>query len=53
MSQILDSLDGVLCQMDDVLIFGATHAEHDRWLRAALMRLQDAGVTLNDNHRHG
>nr|XP_049586080.1 uncharacterized protein K02A2.6-like [Syngnathus scovelli]XP_049586090.1 uncharacterized protein K02A2.6-like [Syngnathus scovelli]XP_049586092.1 uncharacterized protein K02A2.6-like [Syngnathus scovelli]XP_049586103.1 uncharacterized protein K02A2.6-like [Syngnathus scovelli] len=48
MSQILDGLDGVLCQMDDVLILGATQEEHDRRLHAALTRLQDAGVTLND-----
>ncbi|KAI3356712.1 hypothetical protein L3Q82_003310 [Scortum barcoo] len=48
MQQILDGLDGVLCQMDDVLIWGATQIEHDQRLRRALSRLQEAGVTLND-----
>ena len=33
--------------MDDVLIFGATQAEHDHHLTAALNRLEEAGVTLN------
>ena len=47
MSQILEGLDGVLCQMDDVLIFGSDKAQHDQRLTAALKRLQAAGVTLN------
>ena len=47
MSTILDGLDGVLCHMDDVLIFGANQEEHDRNLTAMLTRLQAAGVTLN------
>lgn len=46
-SEILSGLKGVLCQMDDVLIFGKDEAEHDRRLEAALRRIQDAGVTLN------
>ena len=29
MSTILEGLDGVLCQPDDVLIFGANKEEHD------------------------
>jgi len=48
MQQTLEGLEGVLCQMDDVLIWGATQAEHDERLRRALTRLQEAGVTLND-----
>ncbi|XP_062855259.1 uncharacterized protein K02A2.6-like [Trichomycterus rosablanca] len=48
MSQILEGLEGVLCQMDDVLIWGATQQQHDERLRAALSRLQEAGVTLNE-----
>ena len=47
MSELLSGLEGVLCQMDDVLIFGKDEAEHDRRLEAALRRIQDAGVTLN------
>ena len=47
MSQILSGLPGVLCHIDDVLIFGATQTEHDNRLKAALSRLETAGVTLN------
>uniref|UniRef100_A0A3Q3BQL4 Reverse transcriptase/retrotransposon-derived protein RNase H-like domain-containing protein n=1 Tax=Haplochromis burtoni TaxID=8153 RepID=A0A3Q3BQL4_HAPBU len=45
---VLEGLEGVLCQMDDVLIWGTSQAEHDERLRKALVRLQEAGVTLND-----
>ncbi|KAG1937342.1 interleukin-1 receptor accessory protein-like 1-A [Pimephales promelas] len=48
MSCILEGLVGVLCQMDDVLIWGATQTEHDERLWRVLSRLQEAGVTLND-----
>ena len=47
MSQILSGLDGVLCHIDDVLIYGSTTEEHDTRLRAALSHLQTAGVTFN------
>ena len=47
MSQILLGIDGVLCHIDDVLIYGSTTEEHDTRLRAALSCLQTAGVTLN------
>lgn len=36
MSQILEGLDGVLCQMDDVLIWGATQREHHETLQMVL-----------------
>ena len=45
MSKILSGLDGVLCQMDDILIHGLE--EHDHRLVAALNRIQSSGVTLN------
>ena len=48
MSEILEGLDGVVCQMDDILVFGRTRAEHDLRLTAAVTRFQDAGVTLNN-----
>ena len=47
MSKLLDGLEGVVCLMDDVLIFGVTTAEHDIRLIKVLERLQSAGVTLN------
>ena len=47
MNTILDGLAGVLCLMDDILIFGKDQKEHDTRLTAALERIQAAGVTLN------
>ena len=47
MSTILEGLAGVLCLMDDILIFGKDQNEHDTQLTAALERIQAAGVTLN------
>ena len=47
MNKILNGLKGVVCHMDDVLIFGSTQAEHDINLLAALERIQSAGATLN------
>ena len=47
MSEILTGLNGVVCQMDDVLVFGSDRAEHDARLLAVLQRVESAGVTLN------
>ena len=47
MSTILAGLEGTVCQMDDVLVFGRDKAQHDTRLLAALQRTEAAGVTLN------
>ena len=47
MNRILEGLKGVICHMDDVLVFGATMEEHDANLLAVLKRLEEAGATLN------
>ena len=47
MSAILEGIDGELCQMDDILIFGATQSQHDERIREVLRRLQKENVTLN------
>ena len=47
MCQILEGLDGVECNIDDVLVHGATQEERDRRLEAVLQRLGNANVTLN------
>ena len=39
-------MDGVLCLIDDTIVFGQTK-EYDLRLKAALERVQRAGVTLN------
>ena len=47
MNDILKSMDGVLCHMDDVLVFGRTEAEHHSRLKQVLKGIEAAGVTLN------
>ena len=47
MSQILEGLDGVECNIDDILVYGRTQIEHDRRLEDVLHRLGNANVTLN------
>ena len=49
MSRILEGLEGVLCLIDDVLIFGKDQKEHDERLLAVMDRIKAAGVTLNRN----
>lgn len=44
---MLEGLPGVLCIMDDVIVFGANQTEHDARLTATLRRIEAAGVTLN------
>ena len=46
-SQILEGLEGVLFQMDDVLIIGRDKPQHDERLIAAMKRIEATGVTLN------
>ena len=45
-SSILEGLPGVVYHMDDICVFGNTQREHDDRLRAVLVRLVEAGVTL-------
>ena len=47
MSDILTALSGVVCMMDDILVFGSTQEEHYIHIRRVLEQLQDAGMTLN------
>ena len=47
MNKIIEGLKGVVCQMDDVLVFGSTQKEHDERLMALLERIKAAGVSLN------
>ena len=47
MSAILSGLEGVVCQMDDVLVFGKNQPEHDSRLTEVLERIENAGATLN------
>ena len=47
MGQILEGLDGVLCQMDDVQVIDSNQQEHDLRLHAVLKAIKDAGLILN------
>ena len=43
----LSDLDGVVCLIDDVLVYGKTEQEHDQCLKATLRRISEAGLTLS------
>ena len=45
MNDILRGMDGVLCHMVDVLVFGCTKAEHHSQLKQVLKGIEAAGIT--------
>ena len=47
MNALLSNLKGVLCLMEDVLVYGKDQREHDKRLEAALQQIEAAGMTLN------
>ena len=47
MNNILAGIPGIVCHVDDVLIFGENQKEHDDRLTTALQAIQKAGLTLN------
>ena len=47
MAQLTDSLEGTLCLMDDICVFGRTQIEHDERLLKLLRILSEEGITLN------
>ena len=47
MMEILGRLQGSICMMDDILVFGANQKEHNQRLFTVLQRIQQAGITLN------
>ena len=40
-------MDGVVCLVEDVLVYGKTQEEHDQQLKAVLRCLSEAGLTLS------
>jgi len=40
MSEMLRDKQGVVCLMDDVLVYGATQTEHDEHLEAVLQTME-------------
>ena len=49
MNEILQGLQGVVCLVDDILVFGNNQEEHNAHLRAALQRIKEAGLTLSED----
>ena len=47
MSAIIGGLPGVLCHLDDILVFGKDSQEHDAHLQVILERIRAEGITLN------
>lgn len=47
MDQILQSLEGVVSNMDDMLITGKTDKIHFKNLKSVLSRLQEFGIKTN------
>ena len=47
MKKMLDGLPCVMCIMDDIILFGDSHEEHDARVKAVLKRLEENGMTLN------
>ena len=47
MQKILAGLEGVECEIDDVLVYGDTHEQHDQRLEAVSKRIDYNGLTLN------
>ncbi|CAC5390626.1 unnamed protein product [Mytilus coruscus] len=48
MSETVEGYQGVLCHMDDVLVFGSSQEEHDERLEKILEAIGKAGLTLNE-----
>ena len=48
MTRILEGTPGVICDIDDVLVFGRNQQEHDSRLRLVLQKMKEAGITLNE-----
>ncbi|CAM4728520.1 unnamed protein product [Leuciscus chuanchicus] len=46
-TEVTADLKGVVCHMDDILVWGSTVEEHDKRLHAVLQRAEKASVTLN------
>lgn len=47
MAEVVEGLEGVICHVDDLLVWGQDQEQHDLRPHAVLQRLEDAGITLN------
>uniref|UniRef100_A0A8C6MI96 ribonuclease H n=1 Tax=Nothobranchius furzeri TaxID=105023 RepID=A0A8C6MI96_NOTFU len=46
-TELTEGLEGVVCPMDGVLMWGRTQEEHDARLHSVLTKILKAGITLN------
>ena len=49
MSSFLNGLTGVVCLMDDILVYGESQTQHDDRLVKVLCRLKESRLTLNSD----
>nr|XP_057937756.1 cytokine receptor family member b2 isoform X2 [Doryrhamphus excisus] len=49
LTQMMTGLEGTVCHADDILVFGSTREQHDQRLQRVLERLQQEGLTLNND----
>ncbi|TWW58996.1 Retrovirus-related Pol polyprotein from transposon 17.6 [Takifugu flavidus] len=49
LSQMPTGLEGTVCHADDILVFGTSREQHDHRLSKVLERLQQEGLTLNED----
>ncbi|UYV74161.1 K02A2.6-like [Cordylochernes scorpioides] len=47
MTQLLGKIEGVVCFMDDIVIYGSSLEEHNERVRQVLKKIQEEGMTLN------
>jgi hypothetical protein len=47
MNNVLEGLEGVACEIDDLLVHGESQEQHDSRLHSVLQRLQESKLTLN------
>lgn len=44
-TEVTEGLDGVVCHMDDVLVWGRDQAEYDARVHTVLEKAKKAGIT--------
>ncbi|UYV62474.1 LLGL1 [Cordylochernes scorpioides] len=47
MTQLLGNIEGVVCFMDDIVVYGSSLEEHNERVRQVLKKIQEEGMTLN------
>ena len=48
MVEMLEGMPGVVCHIDDILIFGSSQEEHDQNLMRVMNKIESVGLTLNE-----